>query len=222
MDFARLHLTELDILPYSTRSNYYDLDMVIDNDVGRIELCNTQTTWKNIDFKTLMGSLWDKYELYSLQLVSFQTIPATIGGSGSFFPSPFNLLNFRERSTIDVYMSGLSWQNCSYSAKSNSNNSLAHVCSLSEFQNNVADLYPENWSNTDVGGILDVDGVLSGEIKPLFFRQPNHHTNVTLNITPSIIGRLITNTDTDIISAINTIWFQYRCSFLIQGVGEPK
>lgn len=59
-------------------------------------------TWNNIDFRAILGDMYDKYDYFNIALVS-----STSGVSGATFPSNDNKMGI-------IYMSGLRWQNCNY------------------------------------------------------------------------------------------------------------
>jgi len=74
-----------------------------------------QTTYWNVNLKTLLGSEWDKYEIFCIRLVQ----------------ASFASVNYPTSSTTDVswlsYMSGLNWYNSSFNQATNSNQSRAFM-----------------------------------------------------------------------------------------------
>ena len=69
-------------------------------------------TWNNVDFKAILGDMYDKYDYFNIALV------ASISNvSGATYSTNDNRLGL-------IYMRGLKWQNCNYDllAKNKTNN----------------------------------------------------------------------------------------------------
>ncbi len=72
-------------------------------------------TWNNINLRTLLGDMWDKYELFNLSLVEM--------AAGV---SVFNSVNLN----VAINLSGLSFSNCNYDTNQNvnTNNTIIGKC----------------------------------------------------------------------------------------------
>ncbi len=86
------------------------------NNFGSINALRTDTTWYNVDFKTILGDMYDKYEKFNISL-AFITFGACVNIYG---------VNAIDR-TIMLSMEGLPFSNCTYNTKSMSNNSSASI-----------------------------------------------------------------------------------------------
>lgn len=217
-NFARLVLNERDIYPFTIRSDYYPLNTVIEQPRGRIAIGNSQVTWLDVGLKQCMGSLWGEYDLYAIELAQFHTAPYTLGNSGQTFPNPYDVFNRPERQNMTVYMSGLDWVNSSYNVAVGNNQSRAVIASISNYRNMDTNGLNGNWSNFDPAGtIATIDGAQITQISPMFFR-PREHVNITIQVSPTILGRPLNETDDSFFAGNNNIFPQYCVFFNIYGV----
>ena len=111
-----------------SESAYLELD-TFSLPASDINSARTQFTFRNIDLRNVMGAMWDKYEKFSLKVVSRYILANT--GTGS---SQYNV--------SQLQMSGLSWINC-FNELSSPNNQYMPVLTI-----NTA---------TTSGGILPVN-----------------------------------------------------------------
>ena len=59
-------------------------------------------TWNNVDFKAILGDMYDKYDYFNIALISSAST-----GSGATYSTGDNRMGI-------IYMKGLRWQNCNY------------------------------------------------------------------------------------------------------------
>jgi type IV secretory pathway VirB6-like protein len=71
------------------------------NSIGYMDTYAQSFTWNNINLRTLLGDMWDKYELFNLSLVEM--------AAGV---SVFNFVN--DNLNVAINISGLSFSNCNY------------------------------------------------------------------------------------------------------------
>lgn len=133
-----LLLSVSDIKQYNSSDLFFPTSRSFSNSVGQIKNCVADVSW-NIDLKTLLGDLYDKYEYFNLELLQFMTIPYS--GSPNTFSKPFqNNVNTGYRN-LSIYISGLQWVNSSYSQKNDVNTNYCHLCNIQQqftTQNTVA------------------------------------------------------------------------------------
>ena len=141
-----LLLSVTDIKQYDSLDLFYPPSYSFSNDIGTITNCVSNVTW-NINFKSLLGDLYDKYDYFTLELLQFMTIPLT--GSPVNFTKPFqNDVNTGYRN-LSIYISGLQWVNSSYSQKYDCNTSYCHLCNVKDqFTSENVNQFG-NWRDTE-------------------------------------------------------------------------
>ena len=82
-----------------------NLDAVINNSVGSIDMSGQLIRWKNINPQMLLGDMYEKYDKFNLNLACYSSRKVAT-----------NLVD----SDITYYISGLPWSNQGYSLKSQS------------------------------------------------------------------------------------------------------
>jgi hypothetical protein len=82
-----------------------NLDAVINNSVGSIDMSGQLIRWKNINPQMLLGDMYEKYDKFNLNLACYSSRKVAA-----------NLVD----SDITYYISGLPWSNQGYSLKSKS------------------------------------------------------------------------------------------------------
>ena len=65
-EIACLILNTFDINPSNTPAHYYNI--TIDNQYGTITNNKCNLTWKNINMRQILGTMYDKYETFNLCL----------------------------------------------------------------------------------------------------------------------------------------------------------
>ena len=123
-EFATLHLNTTDILNSNTVGNY-----PVINQYGSVNTIRTDYTWNNIDFKTVLGDMYDKYKKFNIKLCSVNYDQIAAYGA---------TLNDRNLS-INVY--GLPFSNCTYESKQNSNGNFSNCGSITFVQNTAGQIY---------------------------------------------------------------------------------
>lgn len=117
MTVHTLLLKTTDISTSNQSTDFYPTTVTVSSNVGSLTNCRTVATFNNIDFKTLLGSDYDKHDIFNLEVVSFMTTPTD--GSGNCCN------NFYYAIMLDVLLSGLDWVNSGYSQYTRNNNSHA-------------------------------------------------------------------------------------------------
>jgi hypothetical protein len=104
---ARLCLRTFDIRP--DVNPLTQLSQIFENEYGRI-LCNGGLiTWKNVNMRHVLGSLYDKYDVFNLQFNNFQVKSNTYGNNLTVYEGTF-------------YISGLPFTNSNkYNTRLNTN-----------------------------------------------------------------------------------------------------
>ena len=101
---AQFHLNTTDILNSVTVGDY-----PVINQYGNVNTIKTDFTWNNIDFKTILGDMYDKFDKFNIKFCSFQYTQQAIFG-----------LSLNDR-CLSINMYGLPFSNCTYDTKLNSN-----------------------------------------------------------------------------------------------------
>ena len=141
-----LLLSVSDIKQYNSSDLFYPPTKTFSNNVGKITNCVADVSW-NVNLKTLLGDLYDKYDYFNLELLQFMTIPLT--GSPVDFTKPFqNDINTGYRN-LSIYISGLQWVNSSYSQKYDSNTSYCHLCNIKDQFTSQNIIQFGNWRDTE-------------------------------------------------------------------------
>lgn len=85
------------------------------NNIGVRNTINTSFTWSNINLRTLLGDMWDKYDYFDLTINEITTAPTTSVNTPTLQIRPVNL-----------FISGLPFINSTYDAqlKHNTNKTL--------------------------------------------------------------------------------------------------
>ena len=104
------------------------------NNAGIITNHGTNITW-NINMKELLGDTYDKYELFTIELVQFITADRTMKGfySGYQLFAPLNNDVDTKYRALNVYLTGLNFINSSYNVKSACNTRTAYLTTLANF-----------------------------------------------------------------------------------------
>lgn len=92
-EVAKLTLRTFDILQNNTLSD-------TDNNIGTISTNGQLLTFKNINFRAVLGSMFDKYNKFNLKLSAFSHRPPTVNLAGNH--------------NCSIFMSGLPFINCTY------------------------------------------------------------------------------------------------------------
>jgi hypothetical protein len=90
-----------------------DTQFNVNNQYGKITQDGQKITWYGVDFKTLMGDMYDKYEKFNINLTSYSIKPA--------LDPDIILLEF----DCCYYISGLPFSNQTYSTRTKNNTDTA-------------------------------------------------------------------------------------------------
>ncbi len=115
---AQFHLNTTDILNSVTVGDY-----PVVNQYGSVNQIKTDYTWNNIDFKTILGDMYDKYEKFNVKLCSIQYTQQAVYGT-----------TLADRN-LSINIFGLPFSNCTYESRLNSNVSFFNGGSLTLVQN---------------------------------------------------------------------------------------
>lgn len=172
---------------YSTDSSYdytmfYPSTKVVDTQYGRISSAKSIVLFKNIDFRTILGSdLYNKYDKFSLELCQFSSIPfsVTLSTYGNIFQMNENSVMIRRN--IAVFARGLNWIHSSHSVKTNNESIYSMVTCLANFKdvNNTG-----IWEVADYGNVSnDLDFT-----NRCIFQKPSGMVNLQISLTPEYSG----------------------------------
>ncbi len=103
---AQFHLNTTDILNSVTVGDY-----PVVNQYGSVNAIKTDYTWNNIDFKTILGDMYDKFDKFNIKLCSVQY--------NTQFNTVYGTTPNDRHLSINIY--GLPFSNCTYDSKLNSN-----------------------------------------------------------------------------------------------------
>ena len=123
-EFATFHLNTTDILNSVVVGDY-----PVVNKFGSVSLIKTDITWNNVDFKTILGDMYDKYKKFNVKLCSVNYAQQAVYGTS---------LNDRNLS-VNVY--GFPFSNCTYETKQNSNGNFFNGGSITVVQNAAGQVY---------------------------------------------------------------------------------
>lgn len=101
-----LILKTTDIGTYSSFGMTFN--SVEENSVGRLSRFRTEATFKDIDFKTLLGNSYNQYNTFAIELVQIQDVVNPNGGN------QLKNKEFPENSILNLYLSGLNFINSTY------------------------------------------------------------------------------------------------------------
>jgi hypothetical protein len=131
-----------DILPYDVNNIMYPYSKVVENKVGCIKQCCTNITW-NINMIELLGDLYDKYEIFNIEVSQIMTTPYT--GSGPYDSHrPFLSYSNTLYKNLNFFISGLDWVRSSFNQKTGNENATVHLGNIREI-NNGSDNENPNW-----------------------------------------------------------------------------
>ena len=115
-EIATLILNTLDINPSTDSTDYYN--QTVDNQFGTITNNRCNLTWKNVNLRNLLGTIYDRYETFNLYL--YQVSQAW--GFGLAPSSKPHLL-------VDIRLGGFPWLNNSYNNFTRTNTDTVHLTS---------------------------------------------------------------------------------------------
>ena len=114
-----------------TLENYYLTANVVNN-LGTINGSKSNMSWSNINLRTLLGDMWDKYEYFNLSLTEISTAPSPSSNA----PSGSTI-------TQNIYITGLPFINATYDTqlKLNTNKCLLTTFNFGTANNPATKLY---------------------------------------------------------------------------------
>ena len=117
-----------------------DLPLNGSNVYGSMDSIRTSFTWNNINLKTILGDLYDKYDMFNLDIVQ---IASNHRGGTAFGTTP------SDRSVI-VKISGLPFVNQTYNFKNACNTNVANLCAFKFPANTVIDTVNQSYNLTNL------------------------------------------------------------------------
>ncbi len=110
---ATFHLNTTQIYNNEVNANFA---AGINNKYGSINALRTDTTWYNVDFKTILGDMYYHYEKFNISLafITYGSAPNAYGTAAI------------DR-TVMINLGGLPFNNCTYDTQTMSNNSSAYM-----------------------------------------------------------------------------------------------
>jgi hypothetical protein len=100
-EIATLILNTFDINSSTDSTDYYN--QTVDNQFGTITNNRCNLTWKNVNLRNLLGTIYDRYETFNLYLYQ-------VSQSGGFGLAPSS----NPHLLVDIRLGGLPWLNNSY------------------------------------------------------------------------------------------------------------
>jgi hypothetical protein len=79
---VQLILKTTDIITTATNANYFNTPGTITTAIGQVSQSRTSMTWYNINIRSLLGDLYDKYERFNISL-NFAGGSSTGSGTGT-------------------------------------------------------------------------------------------------------------------------------------------
>lgn len=177
--------------PDANRLATYDASFI--TDVGTITNWGCKVTW-NINFKELLGDLYDKHDMFNIELVQFLTLPSSNGGT----LRPLTNGNFPQNNCINLYMSGLRFTSSSYSIPSRNETGVAFVTTLANNATNTLNEDP-NQSASGIDIWYGVDSLYSvskgwGNNNLTFRKQARGEITLMVGATASNLTIVAQNT----------------------------
>lgn len=109
-----------DIASNKVGSQFYPYNVVKEGAIGTISKYRTEYLFRNINLRTLLGDLYDKYDYFNLELTSI----VLIGNSGG---AVLNGNVNKEYRSLSVFIEGFDWVNSGFNQKTGNNRSKAYL-----------------------------------------------------------------------------------------------
>lgn len=109
----------------------------IENNVGIIKNSKLNITWKDVNFQTILGDMYDKYDLFNIEMARFSSAPYT---SNQDAKDEFILNSFHDKDNQPLIcnIKGFNFFNSSYNTKTQSHQMTAPLFILS---NEISDIF---------------------------------------------------------------------------------
>lgn len=119
---------------------YFPATNTVNTEYGALSIGKTHAEFRNVNIKEVVGAeAWDKHTIFRLDTVQMYTVPFSGGQvEYSFWANPFASRQNYIRANMDVHMSGLPWSQSSYEQERSVHQRYAHLCCLSNYQDNDA------------------------------------------------------------------------------------
>lgn len=109
----------------------------IENDVGIIKNSKLNITWKNVNFQSILGDMYDKYDLFNIEMARFSSAPRTSKQD----VTDVHILNsfyIRDNQPLICNIKGFNFFNSSYNTKTQNHQMTAPLFILS---NEITDIF---------------------------------------------------------------------------------
>ena len=126
VECATFHLNTIDISPSDTVGDYAN---GITNAYGTINIARTDYTWYNVDFKTILGNLYDTYDKFNVKLSCVMYSSQNPFGGNA------------DDRCVKINIVGLPNSNCSYHLKPNDNGQCITIGAVNLIQSQANSLY---------------------------------------------------------------------------------
>lgn len=157
-EISTLVLNTLDISTNVSATTYNNggVSQTIDNQYGRISDNRCNLTWKNINLRNLLGTLYDRYETFNLYLYQI----AQTGGFNGVPSSSPNLC-------VDIRLKGLPFLNNSYNTSTGINTESVFLTSYM-LNNNIS---------TNIGSFITLNNSAS-----ITFGKSSNNVDLTIDM----------------------------------------
>lgn len=109
----------------------------IENDVGIIKNSKLNITWKDVNFQSILGDMYDKYDLFNIEMARFSSAPYTSRDTNGGVHILNSFLD-KDNQPLICNMKGLNFFNSSYNTKTQNHQTTAPLFILS---NEITDEY---------------------------------------------------------------------------------
>jgi hypothetical protein len=155
------------------------LNEIFENDYGKIMCNGGLITWKNVDMSKVLGSMYDKYDVFNLQFSQFQLKSNIFGNSVVTYDGTF-------------YISGLPFTNGNrYNTRLSTNNQACIGSTRIGLERQIADyatIYNINNNN-----VVSFYKPLNPKCDITIEIKTNNITNATINGIPEKRNQLLTH-----------------------------
>lgn len=128
-EFATFTLKVTDILEWNNDPNTF-YDTVIENEIGIIKNSKLNITWKDVNFQNILGDMYDKYDLFNIEMVRFSSAPYTSRENGLGI-HVINSYFDKDNQPLICNIKGFNFFNSSYNTKTQNHQTTAPLFILS-------------------------------------------------------------------------------------------
>lgn len=189
----------------TTRSDYV-YGYSYSSAVGSMNAKGSSITWNNINLRTLLGDMYDKFDLFNICLNTISTSQANLIDTNS------------DSRNINVKISGLPWVNQTYNVKNNSNGSSTTIATFNFVSSNSTTQYYYSNNIATFGKNSDTCNITIEYWRILDDIIVNSNIIPVASVITTLTGTGLLGSNIIILSATNnTIYL----GAIITGVGIP-